>query len=65
MPDPTVAARMCEPTETFLSELNVPEKCPPAGKRVDASCNAKKIPTLSRLSIRSKSVAGRLTAAFS
>ena len=65
MPGPTVAARMCEPTEVFLGELNVPEKSPPTGKRVDVSCNAKKIPTLSRSSIRSKSEAGRLTVASS
>ena len=69
MPGPTVAARMCEPTEVLLlDELNVPAdwNSPPlTGKRVDVSCNAKKTPTLSRSSIRSKSEAGRLMAALS
>ena len=63
MPDPTVAARMYEPTEALLGVL---EGFPPIGKRVDASCNAKKMPILLSLSsICSKSVAGRLTAASS
>ena len=57
-----MAARICEPTILrFDDEFD----SPPTGKRTGVSYNATKTPIVSRSSIRSKSVAGRLTAASS
>ena len=56
-----MAARICEPTILrFDDEFDSPL---PTGKRTGVSYNATKTLIVSRSSIRSKSVAGRLTAA--